>query len=177
MPINKNVLEEYKKDINIFIETGSLRGDTIYIALDLGFNKIYSIELSDKYYNFCVDRFKHQEKVTLLQGDSELILGSKIINQLTERALFWLDGHYSGYDTALGAHACPLIGELISIKSSVLNNHTIMIDDVRLMGNEWSDININTIIDLLYDINKDYSIEYRKGYQSNDIMIAYIKEN
>ena len=43
MPINKDVLVKYINN-DIFIETGTLKGKGVKVALNCGFKKIYSIE-------------------------------------------------------------------------------------------------------------------------------------
>jgi len=85
----------------VFIETGSYYGQGIQKAIESGFKEIYSIELSDKYYNLCKNKFKDFKHVHIIQGDSCEVLGEliKIINQ---KITFWLDGHWSMEDTAKG---------------------------------------------------------------------------
>ena len=90
MSANKGLFEKYPNPI--FIETGSMGGDGIKQALDEGFKVIYSIELAEKWYLHCVERFKKVPGVHMINGDSgELLEGLlKIIDKPTT---FWLDGH------------------------------------------------------------------------------------
>ena len=46
-------------------------------------------------------------------------------------ALFWLDGHYSGGETAKGDADSPLREELEAIGRHPIKTHVIPIDDVR----------------------------------------------
>lgn len=66
-------------------------------------------------------------------GDSGIIL-SKVMAQINEPAIFWLDGHYSAGITAKGRKECPILEELETIFASQKLNHTILIDDARLFN-------------------------------------------
>ena len=110
-------VRQYSKwQTNIFIETGTYMGDTIYNMIS-EFNKIYSIELSEKYVNYATKRFENNNKVTIIHGDSTLMLKS-ILNEVNDSVFFWLDGHWSGGDTAKGNLDCPLIEEITIINES-----------------------------------------------------------
>ena len=128
MSTKNNLFKKYMN--SIFIETGSYVGNGIQEALDANFNEIYSIELSDKYFSICKERFKNNKNVHLIKGDSSEVLFD-VIKNFNEKITFWLDGHYSQGDTALGKTWSPLMMELDIIKSHRLNTHTIMIDDLR----------------------------------------------
>ena len=77
----------------VFIETGSYVGDGIKAALDAGFKQVISIELSVFYYEACKERFKDDPRVFLYFGDSLIIL-PEILNGISKRCTFWLDGHF-----------------------------------------------------------------------------------
>jgi hypothetical protein len=114
----------------VFVETGSYLGDGIQAALDAGFDRVISIELSDKYFSLCKTRFAEDARVTLVQGDSAMILGD-VIGSIDEPITFWLDGHWSAGDTAKGVHPIPLLQELHAISRHAVKTHTILIDDMR----------------------------------------------
>jgi hypothetical protein len=116
-------------NISILVETGTYLGDMLYM-LAPQFSKLFSVELSEHFYQKAVKRFKGNRKITLLQGDSGTEL-AKIVPQLNEPAIFWLDGHYSGGKTALGNKECPIFEELSIIFESKYD-HVIVVDDARL---------------------------------------------
>lgn len=124
------VIKEYKKNFNIdvFVETGTYLGDMIY-AMKKKFKKIYSIELGNKLWGQAVRRFKNYNNIEILQGDSGQLLFS-VIKKINEKAIFWLDGHYSGGITVGADKACPIFNELTAIFSSNIN-HILLIDDAR----------------------------------------------
>lgn len=127
----QEALREFQKkfQVKILVETGTYLGDTLY-SLSTDFEQLYSIELSEHYYQLAKKRFKNIPQVNLLQGDSGEVLRG-LVPKLKSKALFWLDGHYSGGLTAKGEKECPVFEELHSIFSSPFQ-HLIFIDDARL---------------------------------------------
>ena len=115
----------------ILVETGTFMGDMIEAQLN-NFKKIYSIELSKKYWKNAKEKFKTESKVSLLKGDSGKVL-HELISEIKKPAIFWLDGHYSGADTALGEKISPIYEELEAIFKSEIS-HCILIDDARLFN-------------------------------------------
>ena len=116
-------------NIKVLVETGTYMGDMLYMMSPL-FHRLYSIELSPLFYQRAKKRFRTNDKIHLLQGDSASCLHG-LVEQLNEPVLFWLDGHYSGGLTALGSKECPVLEELTAVlKSPYL--HVIVIDDARL---------------------------------------------
>lgn len=175
MPSNVDNFKKFKNEL--FIETGSFYGEGIQQAIDAGFENIISIELSPKYFSICVNRFNFNPQVKIVFGDSYKVL-KEILPQINKRITFWLDGHHSCEDTALGDFWAPLIQELDSIKNHHMKNHTIIIDDMRC----WVDPNdnhgfvTNDLIEKLKEINSDYKLEYLDGAQEKDILVAYIPQ-
>jgi len=161
----------------VFIESGSYGGDGIMAALKAGFPKVISIELSEYYYILCRERYK-QPNVTLYHGDSVEVLPI-ILKDITERCTFWLDGHFCGDFTAGQTNPVPLMEELLIIAKHTRNDHTIIIDDMRLLRThdaEWKDLKygIEDIENVVRRINPKYQIHYEKGLVKNDILVATI---
>lgn len=115
--------------LKIFVETGTFKGDTVE-AMRPHFDRIYSIELSDKFYQAAVKRFKGVSKVKLLEGDSGKRM-PEVVAELDAPTLFWLDGHYSGGETAMGELAAPVWAELKAIFAGMKEPFVILIDDAR----------------------------------------------
>jgi hypothetical protein len=119
----------------IIIETGAYLGDGIKTYLDSNyFYKIYSIELSNKYYLLNKEQFKEHANVELLEGDSSLVIKNLVENSLldNEPILFYLDAHFSGGDTA-GENmynGCPVLNELEAISNRNVKGDIIFIDDI-----------------------------------------------
>ena len=175
MSAPKGLFKKYSNPI--FIETGSYKGDGIQQALVEGFRYIISIELSIKFYNLCTERFKYGN-VELWQGDSGEIL-PEVLRGIHHAVTFWLDGHYSGGETALGKLNSPLLQELEAIKNHNIKNHTILIDDLRGWDKNIHGFDIHDLIEKIKEINPDYKFTFEDGYDydleivySNDILVA-----
>ena len=169
----------------IFIETGTRSGNSVKRALRSNFKKIYSIELKEQFYKECLDRFEEEiqeGKVELLHGDSVKRLPD-VLEKIDSTATFWLDAHWSGptSPTARGNIDVPLMRELEVIAKHRIKNHTILIDDVRLFGTyekdgvDWLEIQEESVVTILQNINPDYEIFYENGFVSNDILVAQVQ--
>lgn len=134
--VKQQTLKEYagKYSLKSLVETGTLHGDMIE-AMKGSFEMVYSIELSRELYKEAKDRFRADSNVELIQGDSGEELAS-LVTRLKGPALFWLDGHYSGGDTARGEEDTPIYKELGHILDSGEVGHVIIIDDARCFGTE-----------------------------------------
>ena len=120
----------HKYALNQFVETGTHLGDTLAYMAHNKKTQCTSIELADDYYLQAKDRFKSYTNVELLHGDSGVLMPS-VISKQTTRALFWLDGHYSGADTARSELDTPVSAELQAILYHSCKAHVILIDDAR----------------------------------------------
>jgi hypothetical protein len=74
-------------------------------------------------------RFSDATHVVCLQGDSGVTL-PRVLNEIAAPALFWLDAHHSGGDTANAGYD-PISKELTSIYLHSVKTHVILVDDAR----------------------------------------------
>jgi hypothetical protein len=111
-----------------FIETGTFHGGTTQWASER-FEHVTTIELSEAYHSAAKARFRDCPSVRVLQGSSAVVL-SEVVPALAGSAIFWLDAHWSGLDTAGRDSECPLLEELKIINAAVVT-HTVMVDDAR----------------------------------------------
>lgn len=123
-------------NLKILVETGTFNGDMVE-AMKNHFDEIYSVELSQSFFNKARIRFKSQKNVFLIHGDSGDEMKT-LIQRIDKPTLFWLDGHYSGGETALGEKDTPVLEELNCILDSRDLKHVIIIDDARLFGSDLS---------------------------------------
>jgi hypothetical protein len=150
-------------------------GDGILQAIVAGYEKIYSIELADKYYKYCSEKYEKLKCVTILQGDSPEVLKT-LLPEINEPCVFWLDGHHSCGDTGYGKKWSPLMDEIESISQHHIKTHTILIDDMRCWKIDnpefrFGDAEIRAAI---LKINSDYKFTYEDGCEPNDILVAKI---
>lgn len=134
--IKQKILLEYAKKYNlkVLVETGTFYGDLIN-NLKKNFEQIYSIELEPFLYKTAVNRFKNEKHIKIIYGDSANKL-KDIMDEIKQPALFWLDGHASGGETARGDKSTPIYEELKIIFGSKDYGHIIIIDDARLFGRD-----------------------------------------
>lgn len=174
----RNVTSVVSQHINpVFVETGTYQGDGVDTALALGFQKVISIELFEVLYNAYKDRFASDKRVTLLCGDSAVVLGDAI-KDVNEKITFWLDGHvFPNQEIILGVKACPLIEELAHIAKHPIKNHVIMIDDMSSLPKggiyKTTEFSRKDIEEAIMAINPNYKISYfdRGG---TDVLIAVV---
>jgi hypothetical protein len=142
--LKRQIVHFYQKEFNakILVETGTYYGDMIWSQRKV-FDTLYSIELSETLHKKAIKRFKKEPNIYLFHGDSGNVL-PEILKKLDQPAIFWLDGHYSGGETARGEKDCPIIAELTHIFSSKFN-HILLIDDARCFVNEGDLIDYPTI--------------------------------
>lgn len=128
--VKQQRIDKFKRkyNINILVETGTYLGDMVW-AQRKNFTEIYSIELSRMFADLAKKRFKQFSHITILEGDSGIEVKS-LVKQIKEKAIFWLDGHYSGGNTACADKECPVYEELESILKSDIE-HVLLIDDAR----------------------------------------------
>jgi hypothetical protein len=146
------IINEYrtKFDIKNFIETGTFLGDTTDI-LKKYFDHLYTIELSEDLATRAKNRFKDDQNIEVIQGNSGEVLAS-LVPQLTKPSLFWLDSHYSSeffykgeyFVTAKAEINTPIEKEIEAILNSDFSN-VILIDDARLFVGELDYPTIDTL--------------------------------
>ena len=155
-------------NVSNFIETGTHLGETvIFMAEKFPFDKIHSVEISGYYIDFINNHFQRVandagidvSNIKIWKGNSVNVLPS-ILSEVKGRSLFWLDAHCSGGDTAKSDdYDCTILKEIEVIKSSSINNHIIVIDDMNACKDGRTDYpTISEISDLILSINEDYLI-------------------
>ena len=152
----KKIQTDYKNYAN-FIETGTYRGDTI-LHMEQYFSNLYTIEIKKEFYEKVKNNYKGN-KINFYLGDSGDVL-TKILSNINDKSIIFLDGHWSGGNTGKGKNDCPLYEELNAIISNHKDEAIVIVDDVRLFGkgpnkgNEkcnWEEINIDNILKIVKD--------------------------
>ena len=171
--LSHSVLLKYKNPY--FVETGTANADCVRLALEMGFEKIFSIELDSNLQKENIIKYKN----FIERGMVELIIGDSLeelnilIENLDKPTTFWLDAHVDF--GPCGIKKCPLYEELDAINKSYIRNHTILIDDVRIFGQHWGDIiNISELKNKLLEINPNYKFKFEDGFTKDDILVAFL---
>jgi hypothetical protein len=171
-------LQDNYRNYPCFIETGTYNGDTTF-SLEPYFDKIHTIEFSEEYYNNTKKKY-NGNKINFLLGDSSIVFITLLPN-ITDKCIFFLDGHWSGGDTGRSVKDCPLEEEITCINSLFENEAIIIIDDFRLFGlcqktglnEDWSKINKENLLTILESrINKVYHLD--SDFDKNDRLIIHI---
>ena len=69
--LSKSVLSKYKNDI--FVETGTLWGEAVEVAIECGFKKIYTVEIDPDKVKFSQQKFAKEiesGQVEVIEGDT-----------------------------------------------------------------------------------------------------------
>jgi hypothetical protein len=172
--------DDYTK-YTCFIETGTFIAETIR-SLEPYFDKLYTIEFSEKYYNYSKGNYDG-DKINFMLGDSSVVL-KELLPTITDKCIFFLDGHWSGGDTGKSEKHCPLYEEVAHINNLYNNEAIIIIDDFRLfgldsssgkLGEDWRDINKDNILNILSSrIKCVYHLD--SVYEKDDRLIIHINE-
>lgn len=163
---------------NYFVETGTFEGETLDVVSQSNlFQQIYSIELSYFYYEKCKNKFKNKENIEIVFGNSKYDL-SNVINNIKEPITFWLDSHWSDHSNIANDEEtiCPIMEELEQIKNHPIKNHTIIVDDIRLMNDSDFPVNLVEIVNKILRINPNYTIKFFDDFAArNDVLVAFIE--
>jgi hypothetical protein len=116
--------------LRVLVETGTYMGETAW-ALRREFERVDTIELEPTLARLAEIRFRRTPNVHVHHGDSAVVL-PRLLDALSEPALFWLDAHPSTDRTAQGV--IPLRDELAAIAHHHVRGHVVLVDDLQYLG-------------------------------------------
>lgn len=164
MPIAHKVLKDNKLG-RLFVETGTDKGECVQRAIDIGFERVVSIEINPVLAENARERFSTNENVAILRGSSPAVLPF-VLASILEPCTFWLDAHPD--------HDSPILQELAIFRHHPIKSHTILIDDRRLMRGHWENVHEEQVLRLLKAINPSYKITNVAGFDPTDVIMAQI---
>lgn len=155
----QQVIKEHldKYGAHILVETGTYKGEMVEACKGY-FKKVISIELNQKLYEAAKAKFEQDTHVVIYQGDSSDVL-PRILAQVDEKCLFWLDGHYSCGNTSKGKLNTPIMQELATIFGHRVEGHVILIDDARCF------------------VENDSQVEELKDYPTQEFLKNYVRQH
>ncbi len=144
-------------DLRVFIETGTYLGLTVEHVW-MQFQHVYTIELDPQLARLAQEKFQSRQNVHVIEGDSGVALARVLRDHVFERALVWLDAHYSGDITAsLPDRHTPIVAELAALRTA-RNDHVLMIDDLAEFVGTNGYPTIDELVEQVREINNDYSV-------------------
>ncbi len=157
-----------------FVATG-LFANSLDFAIRAKFPEIHVIMSDELTVTNTRNKFIQNNNVNIWYADSSVLLGY-IISKMDKAITFWLDG---GNGAQPNIKNNPILEELEYIKNHPIKTHTILIDDMHVVGTLYFDyITKEQIIEKILEINPDYTITYidggNEGEFKNNIMVAYI---
>jgi len=124
-------LRNHYRIMETFVETGTGIGATSKIAATF-FERVFTVEIDPEMHRRAKENLRGVANVQQYKGDSAEILPHLMPN-LSDKAIWWLDGHYSG-GPKIGKVECPLLQEIEAINSARPNNQDcILIDNIGMM--------------------------------------------
>ena len=156
------------KNKNLVVETGTFMGDGVQKFIDCGFERVVSVEINGNLHQQCVERFRGNDSVEIIHGDSVQYFRDNAKN-FPEDIFIFLDGHYSGGGTGFHNEPVPLLNELKVILSDYAHDKLIiMIDDVGCWTgllpdgdpawDWWKDISEESILKIVSE--SDFKAKY-----------------
>lgn len=174
--LSESVLKKYLNPY--FFETGTAEGGAVELALRLGFEKVFTVEINPELYAENAARFKpyiDEGRLHMFLGDTLLLMPEVIEKFISKRCTFWLDAHVDHGPS--GILRCPLIEELGFIKAKAFLKHTILIDDRRMFGKWWGEgISEELVVRKILEIDENYRFRPEDGHVPNDIIAAWLTQ-
>ena len=150
--INLKCLDQPDIHERVFFEMGALDGNGIQVALDAGYKQVISVEIVEKFYNHCVERFKleiEEGLVEIIHGDANKAVA--VGHLIDEPMTFYIDAHfdtdhldiYKEENPGTTISASPFIMETVNNIMALKRkqNDTIIIDDfddIMMHNNCWA---------------------------------------
>jgi len=125
--VKQRAVLEYAQAFGLrtLVETGTYYGEMI-AAVRHRFRRVYSIELDPGLAMLASERFCRHRRVTILQGDSHVIV-PQLAKERHEACLWWLDAGYCGWVGEMG-NPDRLATEFSAILGAG-KDHVILMDD------------------------------------------------
>jgi hypothetical protein len=126
------LVDELKVELGLrrAVETGTFMGGGAR-QLATVFDSVVTIELSEPLHTAATEALADIPNVKLKLGDSRQLLPAIAAQQ--EPTLYWLDGHWSGGQTAGAADECPVLDEISAVGVGHADD-CVLIDDARLFA-------------------------------------------
>jgi hypothetical protein len=119
----------------MLIETGTYRGVTTHRCAP-HFERIYTIEIEPELARKATEYLAPFRHVTVIEGDAKREVLRLIRGGFVQNALIFLDGHYSGQGTGMGAEPEPATDIMRELGQHAEVIAGIVVDDFREFGTQ-----------------------------------------
>jgi hypothetical protein len=166
--LKRRVIASYARQykLEIFVESGTYLGGTVAFMRRYC-RQVYSVEFQPHLAQAAQKRFAGDSAICIFQGDGSLWI-PRIVAELQEPALFWLDGHFATGTTREGETACPTLLEMSAVLKDSSYDHVVLVDDVSDFKGEGGYPTIEAVKQFVLSTRPDVSIEVK----SNILRIA-----
>lgn len=139
----------------VLIETGTYLGLTSY-RCSFVFQNVFTIEISQQLATAAARFLGRRINVTVICGDAVAELPKIFQQHSFDRAVVFLDGHFSGGNTASGESPEPVLEELRLLKPFTDRIGAIVIDDFRTFGTTSSSPEKSLLLRTCEELFADY---------------------
>ncbi len=132
--LKQRTVREYAQryGLEVLVETGTYYGEMV-AAMKNRFTSIYSVEYEHNLALRATKKFARYPHIRILEGDSQQVV-PKLLKNLDQPALFWLDAGYYGWAGLQGDKQ-----RLTSEMEAILHHktkHIVLMDDARGLNGE-----------------------------------------
>jgi hypothetical protein len=170
--LRPEVLAKYPNEV--FIETGTYEGEGCLMAVQAGFKKVISFEISPRKFMVASERLKAYPQVDLILGDTATML-PRLLEFIRQPCTFWLDAHNpeDGTPHSKDWSCCPIMHELAAISAHPIKTHTVMIDDLNhFRSGVFDHFSENQLKAVLLKTNLLYRFVYEDGAGKETVLVA-----
>jgi len=163
--LKRRVIASYARryKLKVFVESGTYLGGTVAFMRRYC-TSVYSVEFQAHLAKAAQERFAQDPAIRILQGDGSMWM-PRIVAELREPALFWLDGHFAAGTARDGEVACPTLSEISAALADTRYPHVVLVDDAREFKGDGGYPTLDALQEFIRLARPDVSIEMR-----NDIV-------
>jgi hypothetical protein len=170
--LRPEVLAKYPNEM--FVETGTYDGSGCLVAVQVGFKRVISFEISVKKFMLCCGRLHNYPQVDLVLGDTAVML-PKFLSKIGYTCTFWLDAHMpeDGARHSKDWSSCPIMFEIAAIANHYVKTHIIMIDDLNhFRDGVFDHFSEKDLKNALRTVNPNYRFVYEDGAGHETVLVA-----
>jgi hypothetical protein len=147
--------------LGTFVESGTYLGGTVAFMREYC-DQLYSVEYQPHLAKAAQERFAHDPAIHIFHGDGSHWI-PRIVAELREPALFWLDGHFAAGTARAGEVACPTLAEISAALADTRYPHVLLIDDAHEFKGDDGYPTLDALQQSIHSIRPNVAIEVRNN--------------